>query len=91
MKTKQNPWQQLLQGAIRNKVAPPRPEGFHTREEIAEQCKLNLSTTTRYINALLKEKKVDMIYHMCVIDTKSKPMLRKMQLFRISSSSLLHK
>jgi Fic family protein len=56
-----NPWQELLVTAIRTKVAPPRPEGFFTREEIAKEWGLKLNTATRHLDTLLKQKKVEMI------------------------------
>ena len=86
-----NPWQELLVTAIRTKVAPPRPEGFYTREEIAKKCGLKLNTATRHLDALCKQKKVEMIRQMCVIETKSGSMLRKLKMFKIVPTKHPHK
>jgi predicted ArsR family transcriptional regulator len=78
-----NPWQQLLETAIRTKVAPPRPEGFYTREEIAKQWNLKMNTTTRHLQSLVNQKKVEVVRQMCVIETKGGSMLRKLKMFKI--------
>ena len=79
-----NPWQELLVTAIRTKVAPPRPEGFFTREEIAKEWGLKLNTATRHLDTLLKQKKVEMIRHMSVIESKDgDKLLRKLKMFKI--------
>jgi len=76
-------WQKLLEIAVQTKVAPPRPEGFFTREEIAEKWKLKINTTTRHLSLLVKQKKIEMIRHTCVIDTRGGKMLRKLKMFKI--------
>jgi hypothetical protein len=76
-------WQKLLETAVQTKVAPPRPEGFFTREEVAEKWKLKTNTATRYIDLLIKQKKIEAIRHTCVIDTKAGKMLRKLKMFKI--------
>ena len=86
-----NPWQELLVSAIRTKVAPPRPEGFFTREEIAKEWGLKLNTATRHLDNLYKQKKVEMIRQMCVIETKSGSMLRKLKMFKIVPTKHPHK
>jgi DNA-binding transcriptional regulator YhcF (GntR family) len=79
-----NPWQELLVTAIRTKVAPPRPEGFFTREEIAKEWGLKLNTATRHLDTLLKQKKVEMIRQMSVITSKDgEKLLRKLKMFKI--------
>jgi DNA-binding transcriptional regulator YhcF (GntR family) len=79
-----NPWQELLVSAIRTKVAPPRPEGFFTREEIAKEWGLKMNTTTRHLDILLKQKKVEMIRQMSVITSKDgEKLLRKLKMFKI--------
>jgi DNA-binding transcriptional regulator YhcF (GntR family) len=79
-----NPWQELLVTAIRTKVAPPRPEGFFTREEIAKEWGLKLNTATRHLDTLLKQKKVEMIRQMSVITSKDgDKLLRKLKMFKI--------
>jgi DNA-binding transcriptional regulator YhcF (GntR family) len=79
-----NPWQELLVTAIRTKVAPPRPEGFFTREEIAKEWGLKLNTATRHLDTLLKQKKVEMIRQMSVIESKDgEKLLRKLKMFKI--------
>ena len=79
-----NPWQELLVSAIRTKVAPPRPEGFFTREEIAKEWGLKMNTTTRHLDILLKQKKVEMIRQMSVITSKDgDKLLRKLKMFKI--------
>jgi hypothetical protein len=79
-----NPWQELLVTAIRTKVAPPRPEGFFTREEIAKEWGLKLNTATRHLDTLVKQKKVEMIRHMSVITSKDgDKLLRKLKMFKI--------
>lgn len=79
-----NPWQELLVTAIRTKVAPPRPDGFYTREEIAKEWGLKLNTATRHLDTLLKQKKVEMIRQMSVIESKDgKKLLRKLKMFKI--------
>jgi DNA-binding transcriptional regulator YhcF (GntR family) len=79
-----NPWQELLVTAIRTKVAPPRPEGFFTREEIAKEWGLKMNTTTRHLDILLKQKKVEMIRQMSVITSKDgEKLLRKLKMFKI--------
>jgi predicted ArsR family transcriptional regulator len=78
-----NPWQELLVTAIRTKVAPPRPEGFYTREEIAKEWGLKMNTTTRHLQSLVNQKKVEVVRQMCVIETKSGSMLRKLKMFKI--------
>jgi DNA-binding transcriptional regulator YhcF (GntR family) len=79
-----NPWQELLVTAIRTKVAPPRPEGFFTREEIAKEWGLKLNTATRHLDTLLKQKKVEMIRQMSVITSKDgERLLRKLKMFKI--------
>jgi len=79
-----NPWQELLVTAIRTKVAPPRPEGFFTREEIAKEWGLKLNTATRHLDNLHKQKKVEMIRQMSVIEAKGGQMLlRKLKMFKI--------
>jgi len=76
-------WQKLLEVAVRTKVAPPRPEGFFTREEVAEKWKLKINTTTRHLDLLVKQKKLEAIRHTCVIDTRAGKMLRKLKMFKI--------
>jgi DNA-binding transcriptional regulator YhcF (GntR family) len=84
MKSPRNPWQELLVTAIRTKVAPPRPEGFFTREEIAKEWGLKLNTATRHLDTLLKQKKVEMIRQMSVITSKDgEKLLRKLKMFKI--------
>jgi Fic family protein len=84
MKSQRNPWQELLVSAIRTKVAPPRPEGFYTREEIAKEWGLKLNTATRHLDTLLKQKKVEMIRQMSVIESKDgEKLLRKLKMFKI--------
>jgi DNA-binding transcriptional regulator YhcF (GntR family) len=79
-----NPWQELLITAIRTKIAPPRPEGFFTREEIAKEWGLKLNTATRHLDTLLKQKKVEMIRQMSVITSKDgEKLLRKLKMFKI--------
>jgi DNA-binding transcriptional regulator YhcF (GntR family) len=79
-----NPWQELLVSAIRTKVAPPRPEGFFTREEIAKEWGLKMNTATRHLDTLLKQKKVEMIRQMSVITSKDgEKLLRKLKMFKI--------
>jgi hypothetical protein len=79
-----NPWQELLVTAIRTKVAPPRPEGFFTREEIAKEWGLKMNTATRHLDTLLKQKKVEMIRQMSVITSKDgDKLLRKLKMFKI--------
>lgn len=79
-----NPWQELLVTAIRTKVAPARPEGFFTREEIAKEWGLKLNTATRHLDTLLKQKKVEMIRQMSVIESKDgEKLLRKLKMFKI--------
>jgi len=79
-----NPWQELLVTAIRTKIAPPRPEGFFTREEIAKEWGLKLNTATRHLDNLHKQKKVEMIRQMSVIEAKGGQMLlRKLKMFKI--------
>jgi DNA-binding transcriptional regulator YhcF (GntR family) len=87
-----NPWQQLLETAIRTKVAPPRPEGFFTREEIAKEWGLKLNTATRHLDTLLKQKKVEMIRQMSVIESKDgEKLLRKLKMFKIIPTKHPHK
>jgi len=87
-----NPWQQLLETAIRTKVAPPRPEGFYTREEIAKEWGLKLNTATRHLDTLLKQKRVEVIRQMSVIEAKSGQMLlRKLKMFKIIPIKHPHK
>jgi DNA-binding transcriptional regulator YhcF (GntR family) len=87
-----NPWQQLLETAIRTKVAPPRPEGFYTREEIAKEWGLKLNTATRHLDTLLKQKKVEMIRQMSVIESKDgEKLLRKLKMFKIIPTKLPRK
>ena len=79
-----NPWQQLLETAIRTKVAPPRPEGFFTREEIAKEWGLKMNTATRHLDTLYRQKKVEMIRQMSVIESKDgEKLLRKLKMFKI--------
>jgi len=79
-----NPWQELLVTAIRTKVAPPRPEGFFTREEIAKEWGMKMNTATRHLDTLLKQKKVEMIRQMSVIESKDgEKLLRKLKMFKI--------
>ena len=83
MKSK-NPWQELLETAIRTKVAPPRPEGFYTREEIAKEWGLKMNTATRHLDTLYRQKKVEMIRQMSVIESKDgEKLLRKLKMFKI--------
>ena len=87
-----NPWQELLVSAIRTKVAPPRPEGFFTREEIAKEWGLKMNTATRHLDNLLKQKKVEMIRQMSVITSKDgEKLLRKLKMFKIIPTKPLHK
>ena len=87
-----NPWQELLVTAIRTKVAPPRPEGFYTREEIAKEWGLKLNTATRHLDTLLKQKKVEMIRQMSVIESKDgEKLLRKLKMFKIIPTKHTHK
>jgi hypothetical protein len=87
-----NPWQELLVTAIRTKVAPPRPEGFFTREEIAKEWGLKLNTATRHLDTLLKQKKVEMIRQMAVIEAKGgQKLLRKLKMFKIIPTKHPHK
>ena len=87
-----NPWQELLVTAIRTKVAPPRPEGFYTREEIAKEWGLKLNTATRHLDTLYKQKKVEMIRQMSVIEAKGGQMLlRKLKMFKIIPIKHPHK
>ena len=76
-------WQKLLETAVQTKVAPPRPEGFFTREEVAEKWKLKINTTTRHLDLLVKQKKLEVIRHTFVINTKAGKMLRKLKMFKI--------
>jgi len=79
-----NPWQELLVTAIRTKVAPPRPEGFYTREEIAKEWGLKINTATRHLDTLYRQKRVEMIRQMAVIEAKGgKKLLRKLKMFKI--------
>jgi Mn-dependent DtxR family transcriptional regulator len=87
-----NPWQELLVSAIRTKVAPPRPEGFFTREEIAKEWGMKMNTATRHLDNLLKQKKVEMIRQMSVIESKDgEKLLRKLKMFKIIPTKPLHK
>jgi DNA-binding transcriptional regulator YhcF (GntR family) len=87
-----NPWQELLVSAIRTKVAPPRPDGFFTREEIAKEWGLKLNTATRHLDTLLKQKKVEMIRQMSVITSKDgEKLLRKLKMFKIIPTKPPHK
>ena len=56
MKSPRNPWQKLLQQHIYNRYAPPRPEGFYTRPEIAKLWGLKMNTTARLIKDMMKNK-----------------------------------
>jgi len=76
-------WQKLLQVAIHSKIAPPRPEGYLTRGEIAKKWKLKTNTAMRLLKPLIQNKKVEMIKHTVVIETKAGPMLRKVKMFKI--------
>jgi len=79
-----NPWQELLETAIRTKVAPPRPEGFFTREEIAKEWGMKMNTATRHLDTLYRQKKVEMIRQMSVITSKDgEKLLRKLKMFKI--------
>jgi len=79
-----NPWQLLLETAIRTKVAPPRPEGFFTREEIAKEWGMKMNTATRHLDTLYRQKKVEMIRQMSVITSKDgEKLLRKLKMFKI--------
>jgi len=87
-----NPWQELLITAIRTKVAPPRPEGFFTREEIAKEWGMKMNTATRHLDNLLKQKKVEMIRQMSVIQSKDgEKLLRKLKMFKIIPTKPHHK
>ena len=91
MKSTRNPWQELLETAIRTKVAPPRPEGFFTMEEISKQWNQKKSCTSRHLLALVEKKKVEVIRHQCLIETRTKPMLRKLKMYRIIPTKHPHK
>jgi hypothetical protein len=84
-------WQKLLEVAVRTKVAPPRPEGFFTRQEIAKKWGLKINTTTRHLDALIKQKKVEEIWHTCVIQSRVGQLLRKLKMFRIVPTKPSHK
>jgi hypothetical protein len=91
MKTSRHPWQELLESAIKNKTAPPRPPDFYTREEIAKLWNKKVNTANRFINLLIAQKKVEVIRHQSVIPTKGGPITRKLQMFRIIPTKSLHK
>ena len=91
MKSPRNPWQELLETAIRTKVAPPRPEGFLTIKEISKQWNQKKSCTSRHLLTLVAKKKVEVIRHQCLIETRTKPMLRKLKMYRIIPTKHPHK
>ena len=86
-----NPWQKLLQEHIHNKCAPPRPEGFYTRPEIAKLWGLKINTATRILKDMVKEKKLEERKHLFIIQTKSKPALRQLKVFKILPLKHPHK
>jgi len=83
MKSPRNPWQKLLAEHIANRQAPPRPEGFYTRPEIAKLWGLKMNTTTRMIKDMLQNKKLEERKHLFMIETKSKPTLRRLKIYKI--------
>jgi len=91
MKSTRNPWQELLEASIRTKVAPPRPEGFFTMEEISKEWNQKKSCTSRHLLALIEKGKVEVIRHQCLIQTRTKPMLRKLKMYRIIPTKPPHK
>jgi hypothetical protein len=86
-----NPWQELLVKHINHLSAPPRPEGYLTRYEIADIWKKSASYTHRALRNLLEKKQIEMIKHTFVIQTKNKPALRKIQLYKIPPTKHPHK
>ena len=86
-----NPWQKLLQDHIYNRYAPPRPEGFYTRTEIAKLWGLKANTTARLIKDMIRNKKIEMRKHPFIIMAKSKPALRQLQIYKILPTKHPHK
>ena len=78
-----NPWQELLVKHINHLSAPPRPEGYLTRYEIAKLWGLKMNTATRILKDMVKDKKLEERKHLFVIQTKSKPALRQLKVFKI--------
>jgi hypothetical protein len=91
MKSPRNPWQKLLQQHIHNKYAPPRPDGFYTRPEIAKLWGLKINTTSRMLKDMMASKKIEMQKHPFVIQTRSKPALRRLKIYKILSTKHPHK
>ena len=83
MKSPQNPWQKLLQQHIKDRFAPPAPEGYYTIEQVSKILGKTEVTTARILNQMLEQKKVDAKRHPFVIPYKDRFVVRQLKVFKI--------
>ena len=91
MKSPQNPWQKLLQQHIKDRFAPPAPEGYYTIEQVSKMLGKTEVTTARILNQMLEQKKVDAKRHPFVIPYKDRFVVRQLKVFKILPTKHPHK
>ena len=87
----QNPWQILLQQHIKDRFAPPAPEGYYTIEQVSKILGKTEVTTARILNQMLEQKKVDAKRHPFVIPYKDRFVVRQLKVFKILPLKHPHK
>jgi len=60
-------------------------------EEISKEWNQKKSCTSRHLLSLIGKGKVEVIRHQCLIQTRTKPMLRKLKMYRIIPTKPPHK
>ena len=87
----QNPWQKLLSEHIKDRFAPPAPEGYYTIEQVSKILGKTEVTTARILNQMLEQKKVDAKRHPFVIPYKDRFVVRQLKVFKILPLKHPHK
>ena len=87
----QNPWQKLLSEHIKDKFAPPQPEGYYTREQVSKLWQKSMNTTSRMLNQMLEQKKVEMKRHPFIVARKDHRVIRNLKVFKILPTKRPHK
>jgi len=87
----QNPWQKLLQEHIKDKFAPPQPAGYYTREQVSKLWQKSMNTTSRMLNQMLEQKKVEMKRHPFIVARKDHRVIRNLKIYKILPTKHPHK
>ena len=72
-----------MQQHIKDRFAPPAPEGYYTIEQVSKMLGKTEVTTARILNQMLEQKKVDAKRHPFVIPCKDRLVVRQLKVFKI--------